>query len=70
MAETQEKPKYSGYGYHGGGRKPTGRLKQFANTTISGTPEEIAALKEAAKTAGKTVSRFVLDSLLPTFNRC
>lgn len=64
MTEAQEKPKYSGYGYHGGGRKPTGRLKQFANTTISGTPEEISALKEAAKNAGKTVSRFVIESLL------
>ena len=41
-SEQTKKPKYSGYGYHGGGRKPTGRLKQFANTTISGTPEEIA----------------------------
>ncbi len=65
MVAIQEKPKYSGYGYHGGGRKKTGRLKVFANTTISGTPEEIAALKEAAKTAGKTVSRFVLDALRP-----
>ncbi|MBR0030664.1 MAG: hypothetical protein IJP61_00020 [Treponema sp.] len=59
-----EKPKYSGYGYHGGGRKPTGRVKQFVNTTISGTPEEISALKELAKAQGKTVSRLVLDSLL------
>ncbi len=64
MERIQEKTKYSGYGYHGGGRKPTGRLKQFSNTTISGTPEEISALKEAAKSAGKTVSRFVLESLL------
>lgn len=68
-SEKTEKPKYSGYGYHGGGRKPTGRIKQFANTTISGSPDEIAALKAAAKSAGKTVSRFVLDSLL-AFNPC
>ena len=59
------KPKYTGYGYHGGGRKTTGRRKLFTNTTISGTPEEIIALKEAAKRAGKTVSRFVLDAVLP-----
>lgn len=61
---SEEKPKYSGYGYHGGGRKKTGRLKEFVTTSVSGTPEEIALLKEKAKEAGKTVSRFVLDSLL------
>ena len=59
-----EKPKYSGYGYHGGGRKKTGRIKLFVNTTISGTAEEITALKIAAKAASKTVSRYVLDTLL------
>ena len=47
MAEKEKK--YSGYGYHGGGRKPTGRLKIFANTTISGSPEEIEKLKSLAK---------------------
>lgn len=48
----------------GSGRKKTGRLKEFVTTSVSGTPEEIARLKEKAKSAGKTVSRFVLDSLL------
>jgi hypothetical protein len=48
----------------GSGRKPTGRLKQFANTTISGTPEEIELLKSKAKEAGKTVSRFVIEKIL------
>lgn len=62
--EEAVKPKYSGYGYHGGGRKPTGRLKQFANTSISGSPEEIAELKRLAGEAGKSVSRYVLDALL------
>lgn len=66
--EEETKPKYSGYGYHGGGRKPTGRLKQFANTSISGTLEEIAELKRLAGKAGKSVSRYVLDSLLPPKN--
>lgn len=61
--ETKEK-KYSGYGYHGGGRKPTGRIKIFASTTISGTPEEIEKLKAIAKSKGKSTSRFVLDTLL------
>lgn len=62
MAEKEKK--YSGYGYHGGGRKPTGRLKIFANTTISGTPEEIEKLKTLAKSKGKSLSRLVLDTLL------
>lgn len=59
----EEEKKYSGYGYHGGGRKPTGRIKQFVSTTISGTSEEINALKEAAKKAGKSVSRYILDNI-------
>ena len=65
MSEKTAGKKYSGYGYHGGGRKPTGRIKEFASTTISGTPEEIAALKEAAKKADKSVSRFILDNYKP-----
>lgn len=58
--------KYSGYGYHGGGRKkmqPEDK-KVFKSTTISGTPEEIEHLRELATAAGKSVSRFVLESLL------
>lgn len=62
MAEKEKK--YTGYGYHGGGRKPTGRLKIFANTTISGTPEEIEQLKALAKSKGKSLSRLVLETLL------
>ena len=64
MAEEKEK-KYTGRGgYHGGGRKPTGRQKIYVNTTISGLPEEIAALKDLAKKSGKTLSRFVIESFL------
>lgn len=64
MAEEKEK-KYTGRGgYHGGGRKPTGRLKIYVNTTISGLPEEIDALKALAKKSGKTLSRFVIESFL------
>lgn len=59
-----QKPKYTGYGYHGGGRKPTGRLKTFVNTTISGTPEEIAKIKRLANENGKSVSRFLIDLAL------
>ena len=61
MSEEQKK---RGGAREGAGRKPTGRLKMFANTTISGTPEEIAELKRLAKDSGKTVSRFLIDLAL------
>ena len=48
----------------GAGRKPTGRIKIFSTTTISGTEEEIKLLKEQAKTENKSVSRYVLDWVL------
>lgn len=60
----EEETKYKGYGYHGGGRKKVENKKVFVNTTISGTPEEIAKLKELAKQANKTVSKYVLENLL------
>lgn len=62
MNDNENTPKkYSGYGYHGGGRKKTGRLKEFKSTTISGTPEEIENLKAIAEKENKSVSRLVLD---------
>ena len=61
----EQKKKYSGRGgYHGGGRKKTGRLKIYVNTTISGLPEEIDSLKQLAKKKGKTLSRMVIESFL------
>lgn len=60
MAETQKK--YSGYGYHGGGRKPTGVKR--VSFSVSCQPEELEAVKSAAAKAGKTVSRFLLDLAL------
>ena len=48
----------------GSGRKATGRMKEFKTISICGTPEEVERLKKKAKVSGKTVSRFVLDSLL------
>lgn len=59
-----EKPKYTGYGYHGGGRKPTGvRRVSFC---VSCQPEELAKIKELAEKSGKTVSRLLLDAVLGT----
>jgi hypothetical protein len=66
MEEEKEK-KYTGRGgYHGGGRKKTGRQKIYVNTTISGLPDEINALKALAKKSGKTLSRFVIETFLRT----
>lgn len=64
MKEVKEK-KYIGYGYHGGGRKPTG-IKR-ASIAISGQPEELEQLKENARAAGKTVSAFILDALVRNY---
>lgn len=59
MSTDEDKPKYSGYGYHGGGRKATDvKRVSFA---ISCQPEELERLKELAKKSGKTTSRFLLD---------
>ena len=59
---TAEKPKYSGYGYHGGGRKPTGVRR--VSFSVSCQPEELEQVKSLAAQAGKTVSRFLLDAVL------
>lgn len=65
MEEEKKEKKYTGRGgYHGGGRKATGRQKIYVNTTISGLPEEIDALKALAKKSGKTLSRFVIETFL------
>lgn len=62
MTETIDKPKYSGYGYHGGGRKPTG-IKRVS-FSVSCQPEELAELKRRAKLSGLTVSKFLLNAAL------
>lgn len=42
----------------------TGRKKLFSNMTISGTPEETDKIKQLAEAAGKSVSCFVIETLL------
>ena len=54
-----EVKKYSGYGYHGGGRKATG-IKRVS-ICISGQPEQIGELKKMAAQEEKTVSAFILE---------
>lgn len=68
---TQQK-KYKGYGYHGGGRKPSSPDGQPRRTTmtISGTRSEIEALRKLAKIAGKSVSRYVIETIETPENLC
>ena len=54
-----ERKKYIGYGYHGGGRKPTG-IKRVS-ICISGQPEHIEKLKKMASLEEKTVSSFIFE---------
>lgn len=61
--ENTEKKKYTGYGYHGGGRKPTGVKR--VSFCVSCQPEELERVKQLAEESGKTVSRFLLDAVLP-----
>lgn len=63
MDETKEK-KYVGYGYHGGGRPKKGPEARRQTVSISGSKTELEQLKQQAAAEGKTVSRYVLDSLL------
>lgn len=62
MDEKTEEKKYSGYGYHGGGRKATG-IKRVS-FSVSCQPEELEKIKELAAASGKNVSRFLLDLAL------
>ena len=57
MSDTEKK--YSGYGYHGGGRKATGVKR--VSFSVSCQPEELEQIKLLAKNANKSVSKFLLD---------
>ena len=52
-----DEKKYSGYGYHGGGRKATG-IKRVS-ICISGQPEQIEELKQQAAAENMTVSAYI-----------
>ena len=54
-----EEKKYSGYGYHGGGRKDKG-IKRVS-ICISGQPEQMEKLKKMAAQEEKTVSASILE---------
>lgn len=60
MENGTEKPKYSGYGYHGGGRKKlseSGRVK----VQIAPQKEEIELIDSEAEKAGMNRTRFVVE---------
>jgi len=62
MSETEIKPKYLGYGYHGGGRKKiseSGR-KSFA---LSFQQEQIDYIKRMAEKNNMNYSTFVLEAV-------
>lgn len=64
--ENQEK-KYTGRGgYHGGGRpkKAENEKTVYKTLSIAGSPEEIEQIRKMAKEENKTVSRFVIESVL------
>lgn len=59
---TEEKPKYTGYGYHGGGRKKaeTGRVR----FQVSCQPSEEKIFRENAERAGMSLSKYMVACAL------
>lgn len=65
MEQVKNKPKYTGYGYHGGGRKKgSGNGTKRVFLSISCQPEEAEKVKKLAQESGKTISSYVLDLVL------
>ena len=62
MAEQKEK-KYTGYGYHGGGRKAKGKESRTCTMSIVCTASEKAMIKELASNSGLSISGFVLAAI-------
>lgn len=55
--------KYTGYGYHGGGRKRGQEEAKDCTLAISCTKSEKEQIKSLAKSAGLSVSKYVTDKL-------
>lgn len=67
MERTMEKPKYSGYGYHGGGRKKgSGEGTKRVSFSVSCQPEELERLKALAKERAMPLSNLIVTTLLGT----
>ena len=59
-----EEKKYSGYGYHGGGRKATGEEPRTCTMSIVCTQSEKAKIKELAEKENKTISAYCIEKIL------
>lgn len=64
MNEENEKTekKYTGYGYHGGGRKPTGR--KYKTFSFSCSPEEYEQIKAKIQESGLKPSHYFVKACL------
>ena len=63
--DEEPKKKYSGYGYHGGGRKKgSGTGTKRVSFSVSCQPDELERLKELAKERGKPLSKIIIETLL------
>lgn len=61
----EPKPKYSGYGYHGGGRKKgSGEGTKRVSFSVSCQPEELERLKALAKERAMPLSNLIVTTLL------
>ena len=59
-----EEKKYTGYGYHGGGRKPKGKESRTTTMSIVCTASEKEKIKQLAKESGQTISGYILQKIL------
>lgn len=62
MIEHEEK-KYTGYGYHGGGRKRQGEEAKRTTVSFVCTPSEKKKLKELAENVGLSQSQFICKKI-------
>ena len=61
---TEEKKKYTGYGYHGGGRKAKGTEPKTCTMSIVCTASEKEKIKESAAKEGVTISEYCIKKIL------
>ena len=63
MAEEKQK-KYTGYGYHGGGRKAKGSEPRTCTLSIVCTESEKNRIKKDAQSSGLSISEYCTQKLL------
>jgi hypothetical protein len=60
----EKKKKYTGYGYHGGGRKSKGSEPKTCTMSIVCTASEKEKIKELAEKTNKTISAYCIEKIL------